>query len=607
MNGIVRHLRRVALLQNGADLTDGQLLENYLRQRDETAFEALVRRHGPMVLGVCRRILHNAADAEDAFQATFLVLVRKGASIVPRSLVGNWLHGVARNTALKAKAMNSKRRGKEQQAAERIQPEQSGPSQQLQDTLDEELSRLPEKYRVPIILCELQGRTLKEVAVHLGWPQGTVAGRLARARVLLAKRLTQRGLALSAGALTAALAQGSATACVPPATVVSTVKAASAFAAGQAGPAGVIPAKVAALTEGVLKAMLLNKLMRVAGFAVLAVVVAVLVVLARPAPTNGQPKARILEAQRVPTRTGQKPQAATVWKERHAIKVEQGTQIFSASVSPDGKLVAVASTEGVKLVDAVQGKDLAFLDLDVAFTTAISGDGKTLATGHVKAIKLWDAATGKGLGTLADDARNISKVAFAPDGKLLATAEAGTLRLWDLAKSKELLRLESGKPEERVVYAVAFCPPDGKVLASAEGPAKTAILWDVSTGKKLRTFAGHTQHVLEVAFSPDGKTLATAGGDGEVKLWDVSTGKEQAVLKCQTGGRHSLAFSPDGKLLATAGGASNQVVIWEMKTGKEVATLDHTGHVRSVAFSRDGQTLVTAGDDAIRIWQAQPK
>src|SRR5262249_54644234 len=122
MNDVVRHLRRAALLQDGAGLTDGELLERYLRRRDEAAFEGLVRRHGPMVWGVCRRVLGHEADAEDAFQATFLVLARKAAAVVPRARVGNWLYGVAHNTARKAKAMNARRRARERQAAEQARP-----------------------------------------------------------------------------------------------------------------------------------------------------------------------------------------------------------------------------------------------------------------------------------------------------------------------------------------------------------------------------------------------------------------------------------------------------------------------------------------------------
>ena len=299
MTGLPWHLRRLALLHVSAAITDGELLECYIRRRDEAAFEALVRRHGPMVLGVCRRILLNAADAEDAFQATFLVLVRKAASVVPRALVGNWLYGVAHNTAIKAKAMNSKRRTKERQAAQRTRPGLAPEGGQLLAALDEELGRLPEKYRAPIVLCELEGRTVKEVARHLGWPQGTVAGRLARARLMLTKRLAQRGLALPAGALAAALAQGAASAGVPNAVVVSTLKAAAMVAAGQAAAPGVISARVAALTEGVLRTMLLSKLKRAMGLLLTAcVLVGVWFLLASPVPAPGQTPAKEKEPQK---------------------------------------------------------------------------------------------------------------------------------------------------------------------------------------------------------------------------------------------------------------------------------------------------------------------
>jgi RNA polymerase sigma factor (sigma-70 family) len=259
-NRVVRYLRGLALGQGCAALTDGQLLEHFLGQRDDASFEALLLRHGPMVLGVCRRVLRNEADAADAFQATFLVLVRKAASIVPRGMVGNWLYGVAHNTARKAKVMNSKRRAREREAANRPRPEPLPEDwQKLQAVLDDELSRLPEKYRAPIVLCELEGKPIKEAARQLGWAQGTLAGRLSRGRHLLAKRVARHGLTLAGGAV-AALAGGAASAGVPGPLVDSTVHAAAAFAAGQAAVAGVVPAQVAALTEGVLKSMLLTKM-----------------------------------------------------------------------------------------------------------------------------------------------------------------------------------------------------------------------------------------------------------------------------------------------------------------------------------------------------------
>lgn len=274
LNRVVAHLRRTAIGQEGAGAADGDLLECFIKRRDQQAFETLLRRHGPMVLGVCRRILgRNEADAEDAFQATFLVLVRKANSIRPRGMVGNWLFGVAQNTALKAKAMIHKRRVKEREAGtlpKSVAAEEVW--QQVQRLLDEELGRLPDKYRVSIVLCDLEGKTIKEAARHLGWPQETVATRLAQGRRLLAKRLSKHGLTLSGGALAALLSQGAVSAVVPVPLVLSTAKAASVLAAGQTAASGLISAKVATLMEGAVKAMFLTKLKIAMATALVAIV-----------------------------------------------------------------------------------------------------------------------------------------------------------------------------------------------------------------------------------------------------------------------------------------------------------------------------------------------
>jgi RNA polymerase sigma factor (sigma-70 family) len=261
MSEVIQHLRTAVLLRDGARVTDGQLLEGYIRRRDGAALEALVQRHGPMVWGVCRRVLSNYHDAEDAFQATFLVLVRRAASIASREFLANWLYGVAHQTALKARATTRKSRARERQVQEMPEPEavQQDLWHDLQPLLDQELSRLPEKYRIPIVLCDLEGKTRREAARQLGCPEGTVAGRLARARAMLAKRLARRGIVLSGGSLAVVLSQNSASACVPTSVVSSTIKTVTLLAAGEAA-AGMFPAKVAVLTEGVLKAMLMTKL-----------------------------------------------------------------------------------------------------------------------------------------------------------------------------------------------------------------------------------------------------------------------------------------------------------------------------------------------------------
>jgi RNA polymerase sigma factor (sigma-70 family) len=252
----IQHLR-ADLGPDGDGLTDGELLARFLSSRDHDAFAALVRRHARMVWGVCCRLLYNHHDAEDAFQATFLVLVRKAAD-VPRQAVANWLYSVARRTAVRLRATAAKRRRRETQVVNMPEPTVAEVRDaDWQAVLDEELSRLPDKYRAVIVLCDLEDMTRRKAALQIGIPEGSVASRLARARALLAKRLTQRGVVFSGGSVAAALSAGSASASAPPALVASTIEAASLLAAGQAG---MISAKVIALTEGVVKAMCLNQL-----------------------------------------------------------------------------------------------------------------------------------------------------------------------------------------------------------------------------------------------------------------------------------------------------------------------------------------------------------
>jgi RNA polymerase sigma factor (sigma-70 family) len=261
---ILQHLRRAVILREGNGLTDGQLLADYLGRRDETALEALVRRHGPMVWGVCRRMLRNYHDAEDAFQATFLVLVRKAAAIASRELLANWLYRVAYQTSLNARAAAAKRRAREKQVMKMPEPAvaESDPWRDLLPVLDQELSRLPDKYRTVVVLCDLEGKTRKHAARQLGMPEGTVAGRLARARGMLAKRLARHGLAVSSAALAGVLSPNVGSAGVPASVASSTIQAADLFAAGKTAATGLISAQVAALTEGVVKAMFLHKTKR---------------------------------------------------------------------------------------------------------------------------------------------------------------------------------------------------------------------------------------------------------------------------------------------------------------------------------------------------------
>src|SRR5262245_36844969 len=246
-SGVVWHLRQSAYRAEGATRSDGELLDQFRTDRDEAAFAALVRRHGPMVYGVCRRTLRNDADAEDAFQATFLVLARRAHAINPPGRVGHWLYGVAYNTARKARTMHRRQVARERRAGIDRLPEERLPHRpDWHEALDIELSRLPEKFRDAVVLCDLEGEPLKEAARRLDCPTGTVASRLARARMMLRNNLARRGLALSA-----LIAPGVASASVPSRLAMHTTHTVTGVTP--------IPTTVMKLTEGVIQAMFLSK------------------------------------------------------------------------------------------------------------------------------------------------------------------------------------------------------------------------------------------------------------------------------------------------------------------------------------------------------------
>jgi RNA polymerase sigma factor (sigma-70 family) len=251
ISAALRHLHQLA----GGEAGDAELLERFAARRDEAAFAALVRRHGPMVLAACRRVLGNHADAEDAFQATFLVLVRKAGSIKRRAALAGWLHEVALRVALRARERACTRRLHEQRVPD--MPRKDFLStvvwRDLQPVLDEEVQGLPDACREAFVLCYLEGKTYEQAAAQLRCRPGTISRRLARARELLRVRLTRRGLVLPAGVLAAALSQQAAPAAVPAALIASTVKTALRAAAGS------IPARLAALAEGGLQAMTASK------------------------------------------------------------------------------------------------------------------------------------------------------------------------------------------------------------------------------------------------------------------------------------------------------------------------------------------------------------
>jgi RNA polymerase sigma-70 factor (ECF subfamily) len=255
---VVKHLRE--LLRDGAAVRDGELLSAFAAERDEDAFAALVQRHGPMVFGLCRRILHDPHDAEDAFQATFLVLARRAGAVRKPDAVASWLHGVALRLARKLKCQAALRRRLERQAAP---PGGTMPAeaswQEVLASLDEELARLPDKQRLPLVLCYLEGLTQEDAAARLGWPRGTLKRRLETGRETLQGRLRRRGVA-PAAVLLATLPAADTLAAQVPVPAAALARTAATFAARQALPAGAVAPHVLALAEGVLRTMLIAKL-----------------------------------------------------------------------------------------------------------------------------------------------------------------------------------------------------------------------------------------------------------------------------------------------------------------------------------------------------------
>lgn len=306
---IVTQLSGLPDRQKGPAETDGQLLRRFLA-REEWAFEELVHRHGCMVFGVCRRLLSHFQDSEDAFQATFLVLASKANSLVSHATVGGWLYGVAHNISIKARAAKGKLPVSGRQMG--VVPDRHSSSSDEQHDwlplLDKEIRHLPGKYRVPVILCDMEGKSRKEAALLLNCKEGTLSGRLARARSMLAKRLVQKGWKGTGLAIIAALSYDASLSAVSPALTKSTVKIAMLVLSGSGLSSVTIPVQVTLLSKGLLYAMSLIKL-KIALAAILLLgtigvgVCSLTYAFDKPALSVAQPNASLLQ-QEAPEQEG---------------------------------------------------------------------------------------------------------------------------------------------------------------------------------------------------------------------------------------------------------------------------------------------------------------
>jgi RNA polymerase sigma factor (sigma-70 family) len=608
---LLRQLRKILDPTHGPSVGDAELLDRFVQQRDEAAFELLVWRHQRMVLGVCRRVLGNAHDVEDAFQAAFLTLARKAASLRRQGAVAGWLHKVAYHIALRARKNAAKQKTVELAPTELVSlpdPTEDVIRRDLAAVLDEEVSRLPQKYRLPVVLCYLEGMTYPEAGRQLGLPIGTLSARLTRARDLLRTRLLRRGIGVPGAMLAAVLGEQTSSA-APAALVNTTVKTA----------AGAVSASVAALTEGVLRSMLVTKL-KIGMAAMLAGLVVTGMGLLVSAGTRPQPPANQESAPSMPLASAKKK--ATVRVDDYGDPLPDGAlrrlgtlrfrhgggNICNLLLTPDGKRLVSNDYYGSRMVriwEMATGKLLRqFPGTFERRNIALSANGRLVAVGQEKEIILWDSTSGKEVRRLAQP--DATGFAFSPDGKILAAAGPNPdIHLWDLATGKEITKLPWKRGSTSVVL-LAYTS-DGKTLIAGQLFDSKIGLLDVASGRKRRELDAQGGDILSFALSPDGAILATGCRRGGVPLWDVKTGK--LIRKLPTAdGRECLAvaFSPNGKTLAAIEHDPKRqerfLVLWEVASGEELSRKKGDFAFWSIVFSPDSDTLIGGWGSTIRLW-----
>jgi RNA polymerase sigma factor (sigma-70 family) len=655
---------RLLPVQRASSCSDAQLLERFVASHAEEAFAALVERHGPMVLRVCRRVLHQEQDAEDAFQATFLVLSRRAGSIRKTASLASWLHGVAYRVSAKVRTRLLRRTQREREKAEGLSvddPLGDVTWREVRGLLDEELARLSEVTRTPLVLCYLEGRTQDEAARELGWSLSTLRRRLDHARQLLAQRLTRRGVTLSVGLAAVLLSEQSSSAALPATLAAGTVRGALLLAV-QGDVGEIVSGRVAALATEVLRSTAVNRVkvalmvvlltsVCVAGFGAIAHHFLARAPLSaeQATPENADPVAAEPPAPEPASAVDAvgDPLPDGAVQRLGSLRLRPGHEVFALAYSPDGKsLASCGMGSAVHIWDAATGKELLQLAKDDASCKNVlfSHDGTTLITGERSdTVRLWDVKTGKvrdgrfeagpasyrfplalspdgtvlATGTVDGvvricrtdtlkavtafqaSKREMEALAFSPDGKLLACAgEEAVIRLWDWQMDQEVRQLNGHRG---TVWSVAFAP-DGSTLASTSGD-DTLRFWDVATGKEQRVIKGHRPDRWSVVFTPDGKRVATGSGTNTVRWWDTTTGEELLPFRGLAEMAVPLAIAPDGKTLAT-GSYDGTICLWDTATGKDrLGLVGHRSAVEKVAFAADGRTLVSSGRDRVlRRW-----
>ncbi len=639
----IRRLLGATLKLDQSNRSDRNLLRQFTACHDESAFAALVKRHGNLVLGVCRRSLSNSHDAEDACQAVFLILAKKAESERWQSSIANWLYSTARRVsrnarrAVKSRARHEGRAG----VAKPLTPLDQMSGRELLVALDDELEKLPGIYREPLVLHYLEGLSRNDVATRLGVRDGTIKIRLERGRKKLAEALRKRGI--DVGAALIAVAATSAAAGSSPRLIESIV----------AGVASSPSAAVSAIANGIA----VNGFPLQAKLLALAAVAATLTGLCAalmPAASPPDSKPQPAKAADAPPIVDQKPHAFRLdhfgdplpdeaLARFGTVRLRQGYIVYGISNSPDDKTIAIAGIgRRLGLWDVATGKELFQFDdgqrgKPNCNCIAFSPDGKTLAASGYRCLQLWNPRTGELISELkgssaaalvfSSDGKTLiaagesirfwdiatgqetnklekqaDSLALSSDGKLLASAGRDKIiRLWDL-ETRGLLKELNGRNE---VGSLSFSP-DSKRLVSA-GYHQPCIVWDLSKDKPAHELGGEENFVEVAAFSPDGKWLAAGCNDGTIRLINPATAKE--VRRWETEGTcvYRMIYSKDRKTIAANCSWECGVRFWDVETGKDKRPLDvHRSIVDAVKVSADGKSLWSLGRFDLRVirWNA---
>jgi RNA polymerase sigma factor (sigma-70 family) len=663
---ILQHIRRLAGTRHADPSLDSQLLERFTGQHDEAAFAALEQGHGPMVLNVCRSVMRHEQDAEDAYQATFLVLAQKADSIRRPEAVAGWLYEVAYHVAVQAQAAAARRRALERRVAPLApaDPTLDMTLRDVQRVLHEELRRLPDKYRLPLVLCYLEGRSHQEAARQLGSTAASVRGRLERGRARLRDRLARRGLGFGVSLLAL---ESLATATVSAALRQATVHQALTFAAHSVEG---IATNVVALAESATS-MTMTK-------AKVGLILLLTLALAGSTAVLAYPLCREKEAEEKRTTAVSTPERKTASlnsaSDKHmatdlygdplpseaiarlgTVRFRHAGDLRDVVVSPDGRTLISAGGDTVEIWDAQTGhrqRRFNFSRNNVAGID-LSPDGKILAVsqGGQERLRFWNLASGAEVHPFGDAAPVAQRAVYSPKGDLLPTSDyqsPPTVNIWDIRKGNKIRTIEGGgalRSEER---CLAFSPngnllafpresgvgvwdlaagkelyqldlgaksrpgyasfsSDGKLLVAARypvpfGPDCAIHLWDMATGKEVGALKGHEEAVTALAISPKSNVLASVGREGTLRFWDLATQRESSRHRCSNV-TLALAFHRDGRSLVV-GDTIGAIHRWHVEKGREDRTpAEQANELEWIAFAPDGQTLISAGEGRIGLWE----